>query len=230
MQRQQQQQLSKVLAFEGGGRISSSLYVCKSNRSSSSEAQLNCDGRSSSRLRAHNSWNDISPSRTDNCCKNCEMYHLKESCIPSSTTIASTSSSGASSKCTTNISSVPAGTKNHVRRSRIFSCSERSSSSAVITSSSRVGLTTSSRSTTSSIKSLNSRSGATGSSATPRPASGSCCSIVHSREAPEAIGPYSQAINANGFLFISGQLGLKPGSATLPNTVEEQASQVSTSI
>lgn len=33
--------------------------------------------------------------------------------------------------------------------------------------------------------------------------------------APAAIGPYSQAIVANGFLFCSGQLGIDPGTGKL---------------
>jgi 2-iminobutanoate/2-iminopropanoate deaminase len=32
--------------------------------------------------------------------------------------------------------------------------------------------------------------------------------VVNTHEAPQAIGPYSQAIKANGFLFISGQIPL----------------------
>ena len=33
---------------------------------------------------------------------------------------------------------------------------------------------------------------------------------INSIDAPAAIGPYSQAIALNGFLFMSGQLGLDP--------------------
>ena len=36
---------------------------------------------------------------------------------------------------------------------------------------------------------------------------------VHSDGAPKAIGPYSQAISANGFLFTAGQIALDPVSA-----------------
>ncbi|OIN58166.1 Rid family detoxifying hydrolase [Arsenicibacter rosenii] len=32
--------------------------------------------------------------------------------------------------------------------------------------------------------------------------------IVHTEEAPAAIGPYSQAVKAAGFLFVSGQIAL----------------------
>ena len=34
--------------------------------------------------------------------------------------------------------------------------------------------------------------------------------IIKSDEAPAAIGPYSQAVKANGFVFLSGQLALDP--------------------
>lgn len=33
---------------------------------------------------------------------------------------------------------------------------------------------------------------------------------IHTPKAPAAIGPYSQAIRANGFLFVSGQIPLDP--------------------
>lgn len=34
--------------------------------------------------------------------------------------------------------------------------------------------------------------------------------VVATTEAPKAIGPYSQAIKANGFIFISGQVAIDP--------------------
>ena len=40
--------------------------------------------------------------------------------------------------------------------------------------------------------------------------------IIQTPNAPAAIGPYSQAIEANGFLFTSGQLGIDPASGSLP--------------
>jgi 2-iminobutanoate/2-iminopropanoate deaminase len=47
---------------------------------------------------------------------------------------------------------------------------------------------------------------------------------IHTDQAPAAVGPYSQAIAANGFLFISGQIALDPKSgALLGKTVSEQA-------
>lgn len=39
--------------------------------------------------------------------------------------------------------------------------------------------------------------------------------VVHTEEAPQAIGPYSQAIKANGFLFISGQLPVNMENGTI---------------
>lgn len=49
--------------------------------------------------------------------------------------------------------------------------------------------------------------------------------IIHTTNAPQAIGPYSQAVLANGFLFISGQLGVKPNGEFAGVSVEEQAEQ-----
>jgi 2-iminobutanoate/2-iminopropanoate deaminase len=36
--------------------------------------------------------------------------------------------------------------------------------------------------------------------------------IVHTADAPAAIGPYSQAVKANGFLFTAGQIALDPAT------------------
>lgn len=47
---------------------------------------------------------------------------------------------------------------------------------------------------------------------------------VHSDRAPAAIGPYSQAIAVDGFLFTSGQVGLDPATGELvPGGFEAQA-------
>lgn len=49
---------------------------------------------------------------------------------------------------------------------------------------------------------------------------------ISTSEAPAAIGPYSQAYTANGFLFTSGQVALLPGSGEVAGTTtEEQAEQ-----
>lgn len=50
---------------------------------------------------------------------------------------------------------------------------------------------------------------------------------VRTSEAPGAIGPYSQAVQAGQYLFISGQLAMDPASNKLVGTtIEEQTSQV----
>ncbi|HBF23714.1 MAG TPA: hypothetical protein DDW23_07865 [Planctomycetes bacterium] len=47
-----------------------------------------------------------------------------------------------------------------------------------------------------------------------------------SEAAPPPSGPYSQAVEAGGLLFLSGQIGLKPDVEGLPEGVEDQAVQV----
>ncbi len=50
--------------------------------------------------------------------------------------------------------------------------------------------------------------------------------VISTAAAPGAIGPYSQAIEANGFVFVSGQIPLDPAAGALvPGGVEEQAEQ-----
>lgn len=39
--------------------------------------------------------------------------------------------------------------------------------------------------------------------------------IISTENAPKAIGPYSQAVEINGLLFISGQLGIDPATSKL---------------
>ena len=46
---------------------------------------------------------------------------------------------------------------------------------------------------------------------------------VASPGAPAAIGPYSQAIEIDGFVFCSGQLGLDPTTGQLLEGVDDQA-------
>lgn len=41
---------------------------------------------------------------------------------------------------------------------------------------------------------------------------------VEAPDAPRAVGPYSQGIKANGFLFISGQIGLDPKTGLMTAT------------
>ena len=47
--------------------------------------------------------------------------------------------------------------------------------------------------------------------------------VISTKDAPQAIGPYSQAIEANGFLFISGQLGVTPSGEFAGADVKSQA-------
>ncbi|HUP41726.1 MAG TPA: RidA family protein [Thermoanaerobaculia bacterium] len=49
----------------------------------------------------------------------------------------------------------------------------------------------------------------------------------HTDRAPQAIGPYSQAVSAGGFLFTSGQVALDPATGEIvPGGFEAQARQV----
>ena len=50
--------------------------------------------------------------------------------------------------------------------------------------------------------------------------------IIHTDNAPKAIGTYSQAVLADKFLFISGQIGLDPGTMELVEGFEEEIIQV----
>ncbi len=51
--------------------------------------------------------------------------------------------------------------------------------------------------------------------------------IIETAAAPSPIGPYSQAIRANGFLFVSGQIAIDPASGgVVAGGVEEQTRQV----
>jgi len=48
--------------------------------------------------------------------------------------------------------------------------------------------------------------------------------ITSTPKAPSAIGPYSQAIAANGFLFTSGQIAIDPATGEIDgSTIEAQA-------
>ena len=51
--------------------------------------------------------------------------------------------------------------------------------------------------------------------------------IISTPHAPKAIGAYSQAVEANGMLFISGQIGIDPATGKLvEGGIEEQTRQV----
>ncbi len=49
---------------------------------------------------------------------------------------------------------------------------------------------------------------------------------IHTDNAPQTIGPYSQAIEAGGMVFASGQLGLDPTTGAFPEGgIKEQTRQ-----
>ena len=51
--------------------------------------------------------------------------------------------------------------------------------------------------------------------------------IISTENAPQAIGPYSQAVKAGGLMFISGQIPLNPETGDLVSgSIEEEANQV----
>ena len=55
--------------------------------------------------------------------------------------------------------------------------------------------------------------------------------VIATSAAPAAVGPYSQAIKAGGFLFLSGQLPLDPKTSTITSTeIEGQTRQALTNI
>ena len=51
--------------------------------------------------------------------------------------------------------------------------------------------------------------------------------VIHTQHAPKAIGPYSQAISANGVVFVSGQIPVDPATGDIAgDTIESQTEQV----
>lgn len=52
-------------------------------------------------------------------------------------------------------------------------------------------------------------------------------SIIYSKKAPAAIGPYSQGIKAGDFIFVSGQIPIDPATGNIiQGDIEEQTEQV----
>ncbi|MBQ9264969.1 MAG: RidA family protein [Clostridia bacterium] len=49
--------------------------------------------------------------------------------------------------------------------------------------------------------------------------------VIDTKNAPGAIGPYSQAYEANGFVFTSGQLPVNPADGAMPENIAQQAEQ-----
>lgn len=51
--------------------------------------------------------------------------------------------------------------------------------------------------------------------------------VISTKSAPDAIGPYSQAITTNGLIFTSGQIAINPASGEVEaTTIEGQTEQV----
>ena len=49
---------------------------------------------------------------------------------------------------------------------------------------------------------------------------------IHTRNAPEAIGTYSQAVRAGDTVYLSGQIGLDPGTMQMAEGIEGQTHRV----
>ena len=50
--------------------------------------------------------------------------------------------------------------------------------------------------------------------------------FISTKEAPQAIGPYSQAVEVNGFIYTSGQIALMPDGTMETTDIEHQTHQV----
>lgn len=48
---------------------------------------------------------------------------------------------------------------------------------------------------------------------------------IKTMNAPQAIGPYSQAIEVNGMLYVSGQIPVNPTTGTISDDIQEQTRQ-----
>lgn len=53
---------------------------------------------------------------------------------------------------------------------------------------------------------------------------------IYTNQAPAAIGPYSQAIEAGDFVFVSGQIGINPENGEVVTGIENQTNQVMTNL
>ncbi|MBO8137335.1 MAG: RidA family protein [Desulfotomaculum sp.] len=49
--------------------------------------------------------------------------------------------------------------------------------------------------------------------------------IISTKEAPAAIGPYSQAVRVGPLLFVSGQIPVNPATGDIPGNVQDQTHQ-----
>lgn len=54
---------------------------------------------------------------------------------------------------------------------------------------------------------------------------------IYTKNAPDAIGPYSQAVKVNGLVFTSGQIAINPATGNVEaDTIESQTEQVCTNL
>lgn len=49
--------------------------------------------------------------------------------------------------------------------------------------------------------------------------------VISTQNAPAAIGPYSQALDLGGMVFVSGQIPVDPATGAIPEDVQDQARQ-----
>ena len=49
--------------------------------------------------------------------------------------------------------------------------------------------------------------------------------VIATEKAPKAVGPYSQAIEVDGTLYVSGQIPVVPEDGSVPSSIEEQTRQ-----
>ena len=49
--------------------------------------------------------------------------------------------------------------------------------------------------------------------------------VIATPNAPKAVGPYSQAIEVNGTLYVSGQIPVVPADGSVPEKIEDQTRQ-----
>lgn len=54
--------------------------------------------------------------------------------------------------------------------------------------------------------------------------------VISTTNAPAAIGPYSQAIEVNGFLYASGQIPINPATGEIVEGIEAQTKQALTNV
>jgi len=50
--------------------------------------------------------------------------------------------------------------------------------------------------------------------------------VIETNKAPRALGPYSQAIETEEYIFVSGMLGIEPSSGKLEEGIEKQMQRI----